>query len=400
MSRRQREILNFILEDVYELLIAFWFFANAMVENTQLETISLVNEALYHAGRVVFILILGITVGRAVRDGSARTVRFYAVLLVGILSALGGAEKWMLELAVLVVGLRGTDRDRILKKNYVMLLAATIIIITLGILGVISGQTVTRENGAVRYSLGFYHPNVLGMRIFQIAAMHLYFRSKERIRPADAVVILLSGVFILRIADSKTATILLLLTGSAALIFAVLESRRAGNAVLAGGVMGGVFKALPFCSALIPVFAVFGFLMLARLPQAADDSSTVWSRVSQSRLYFNYYGLSWHGRALMDKYSAGAPKGMYTLDNGYMYLLLGFGVLAFVLLMAGEICLAFRTYRRGEWVLLIILFLYLLFGMMETSFIRPYCNFFLLLLAEVLWEEIPIKEKKKPGGKS
>ena len=54
MSRRQSEILNFILEDVFYALIAFRVFADVMVENTWLESLKLVNEALYHAGRAAF----------------------------------------------------------------------------------------------------------------------------------------------------------------------------------------------------------------------------------------------------------------------------------------------------------------------------------------------------------
>ena len=77
------------------------------------------------------------------------------------------------------------------------------------------------------------------------------------------------------------------------------------------------------------------------------------------------------------------------------YLLLGFGVLAFSVFVIGELLLVFRAYRSEKWMLLIILILYLLFGMLETSLIRPHCNFFLLLLSEVLWEGSSIKDLNK-----
>jgi hypothetical protein len=86
---------------------------------------------------------------------------------------------------------------------------------------------------------------------------------------------------------------------------------------------------------------------------------------------------------------------MFTLDNGYMYLLLGFGVLAFSVFVIGELLLVFQAYRIEKWMLLIILILYLMFGMMETGLIRPHCNFFLLLLSEVLWEGSSIKDLHK-----
>jgi hypothetical protein len=50
-------------------------------------------------------------------------------------------------------------------------------------------------------------------------------------------------------------------------------------------------------------------------------------------------------------------------------------------------------------MLLIILVLYLLFGMLETSFIRPHCNLFVLLLAEALWPGETGERMKLTGGK-
>lgn len=399
MSRRQREALNFITEDAYEFLIAFWFFASIMVENTWLGTLGAVNEGIYHLGRAAFIAVACLSGARAVRDGSVRKARMYAVLIVGIVSAFSGAELWMLEIAVLSVGLRGMNRERLLKKVTAALILAVVLIMLLGVSGIISGEEVARSDGTLRRSFGFSHPNVLGMRFFEIAAMHLYGRSKKGVRLIDAALVFLAGIFIYLAADSRTSTILILLLGAAAFVFAVQGRERSGNAVLFGGALKVVFQMLPFAALLIPPAAIFGALRLARLPQAGNMTSTVWSRINQSQVYYDYYGLSWHGRAMMDKNSPGAPAGMFTLDNGYMYLLLGFGVFAFSMFLLGEMYLIFKASQDKEWMLLVILVLYLLFGMLETSFIRPHCNLFVLLLAEALWPGENGKGMKLSGGK-
>ena len=394
MSRRQNQFFTFILEDVYGFVIAFWYFANIMVDNTQLDSLPLLNQGIYHTGRVAFILLVCITVARVIRDSSYKRIRLYVVLIIGIISSLSGAHKWMLELAILVIGLRGTDCDKILRSAYTGLVAGCVIIILLGASGVISGNTVTRS-GIVRLSLGFYHPNILGMRFFQIIAMHLYFQSKKGLRFFDAALAILMGLFIHLTANSRTSTFLMFVLGAAAFAFAMNRKKGAANAVLTAGVIKSVLKWMTMTSFLIPLFAIFGSLTLGKLPQAVGNATTLWSRFGQSRLYFDYYGLSWHGRALMNKDSANASYNMFTLDNGYMYLLLGFGVLAFSVFVIGELLLVFRAYRSEKWMLLIILILYLLFGMLETSLIRPHCNFFLLLLSEVLWEGSSIKDLNK-----
>ena len=398
MSRRQNQFFTFILEDVYRFVIAYWYFATIMVDNTQLDSLPLFNQGIYHTGRVAFILLVCITGARVVRDSSYKCIRLYAILFIGIISSLSGANKWMLELAILVIGLRGTDCDKILRSAYTGLIPGCVIIILLGASGIISGNTVTRF-GATRLSLGFYHPNILGMRFFQIIALHLYFQSQKRLRFIDAALAVLMGLFIHLTANSRTSTFLMFVLGAAAFAFAMNRKKGAANAVLTAGVIKSVLKWMTMTSFLIPLFAIFGSLTLGKLPQAVGNATTLWSRFGQSRLYFDYYGLSWHGRALMNKDSANASYNMFTLDNGYMYLLLGFGVLAFSVFIIGELLLVFRTYRSEKWMLLIILMLYLMFGMMETGLIRPHCNFFLLLLSEVLWEGSSIKDLHKKEKK-
>ena len=398
MSRRQNQFFTFILEDVYRFVIAYWYFATIMVDNTQLDSLPLFNQGIYHTGRVAFILLVCITGARVVRDSSYKCIRLYAILFIGIISSLSGANKWMLELAILVIGLRGTDCDKILRSAYTGLISGCVIIILLGASGIISGNTVTRF-GATRLSLGFYHPNILGMRFFQIIALHLYFQSQKRLRFIDAALAVLMGLFIHLTANSRTSTFLMFVLGAAAFAFALNTKKNAANAILTAGVIKSVLEWMTMTSFLIPLFAIFGSLTLGKLPQAVGNATTLWSRFGQSRLYFDYYGLSWHGRALMNKDSANAAYNMFTLDNGYMYLLLGFGVLAFSVFIIGELLLVFRTYRSEKWMLLIILILYLMFGMMETGLIRPHCNFFLLLLSEVLWEGSSIKDLHKKGEK-
>ena len=215
MSRRQNQFITFILEDVYGFVIAFWYFATIMVDNTQLDSLPLFNQGIYHTGRVAFILLVCITGARVVRDSSYKCIRLYAILFIGIISSLSGANRWMLELAILVIGLRGADCEKILRSVYTGLVTGCVIIILLGASGIISGNTVTRS-GTARLSLGFYHPNILGMRFFQIIALHLYFQSQKGLRFIDAALTVLMGLFIHFTANSRTSTFLMFVLGAAA----------------------------------------------------------------------------------------------------------------------------------------------------------------------------------------
>lgn len=78
--------------------------------------------------------------------------------------------------------------------------------------------------------------------------------------------------------------------------------------------------------------------------------------------------------------------GLYTLDNGYMYLLLGFGIvlfLYFIFLHAGTLWWMFER-RRLDYV--IVYGIFFIYGFLETLVIRTGMNFTLFYLFGFIWE--------------
>ena len=386
LKNSQKTYLQNSMEDLAGVMLAVWFFERITIELTTLgESLHFVSVVIFHAGRFCGVLALTLMAALAVRNGTFRLKRTWVVLLVGILSALGGAQTYMLELAVLVIGIRNFDLEKLFRRLFAALLCGTVFIMALGAAGIITAKTIERGDGTIRQAFGFYHPNTLGMRLFQIASMNLLLRTRKKIRFADAAFALLLGLFVLKAAHSRTSSLLLFGIGFLAFGVMALEAetgtrgRHRPLTGLAGFASIGAF--------LIPAAAVFGFLWLG---QYGDDSmfdSTIWSRISQSAAYLREYGISPFGRALY--YREGALRtgmeSLYTLDNGYMYLLLGFGIPAFLLFLTGQIVLVIKTFLERRWMHFVILLLYMAYLMMETTPLRVDCNFLLLMLTEVLY---------------
>ena len=105
--------------------------------------------------------------------------------------------------------------------------------------------------------------------------------------------------------------------------------------------------------------------------------------------YYRYYGFSLWGQTLM--YYKTNPEetkkaGLYTLDNGYMYLLLGLGTilfLYFIFLQAGSMWWFFKR-KRLDYI--IVLGIYFVYGFLETQVIRTSMNFTLFYLFGFMWE--------------
>jgi hypothetical protein len=124
-------------------------------------------------------------------------------------------------------------------------------------------------------------------------------------------------------------------------------------------------------------------------------SGTLGSRASQSALYFERYGITVFGSQL--KINSGttgwsAYTSLYTLDNSYLYLLLGYGLVFFVLYILGEIILFRKCAKSKNFMMMTVLALYAMYGLMETVLIRIDCNFTLIFLTYVLWR--PINKNK------
>ena len=116
---------------------------------------------------------------------------------------------------------------------------------------------------------------------------------------------------------------------------------------------------------------------------------TFGARIAEAVKYYQYYGFSLWGQPLM--YNKSDPKeaekaGLYTLDNGYMYLLLGFGIvlfLYFIFLHAGTLWWMFER-RRLDYV--IVYGIFFIYGFLETLVIRTGMNFTLFYLFGFIWE--------------
>lgn len=245
------------------------------------------------------------------------------------------------------------------------------------------GKTIKSGHLVASYSLGFSHPNTAASKILQLVLLFWLLR-KGRLRLVHYLGIIITMVFVKTVTDCSTVVLLLGLL----LICTVLYNKRGvtqflyrkitvvRNLFLAGylGVLGITTVFVCLCKdgeIFKKLFGTFG------------------ARIAEAVKYYQYYGFSLWGQPLM--YYKSDPKeaekaGLYTLDNGYMYLLLGFGIvlfLYFIFLHAGTLWWIFER-RRLDYV--IVYGIFFIYGFLETLVIRTGMNFTLFYLFGFIWE--------------
>lgn len=273
-------------------------------------------------------------------------------------------------------------------------LVSFIILESLCVAGIVPlGKTIKSGHLVASYSLGFSHPNTAASKILQLVLLFWLLR-KGRLRLVHYLGIIITMVFVKTVTDCSTVVLLLGLL----LICTVLYNKRGVTQFLYRKitVVRNLFLALYFGSTGILV----AFICVFRNENVFKALGTFGSRIIECMQYYQYYGLSLWGQPLM--YYKSDPKeaakaGLYTLDNGYIYLLLGFGIVLFLYFMflhAGTLWWMFER-KRLDYV--IVYGMFFIYGFLETLVIRTGMNFTLFYLFGFIWEYY---DRRKPAENS
>ena len=279
-----------------------------------------------------------------------------------------------------IVAAKRVDFEHIIQVAYKVLLIMMPIIILLCLSGVIDNRVLMR--GSVRrFSLGFSHPNQLGLRIFQLVACYCYVhKNKNGIR--SYIYIFLATIFLIRVPNSQaayitTGTFLFMLL----LYIYLIEQRAIYFELYNKGMLFGTFF-LSFFSVLFSGINVNNYYFLMKLDNWLS------SRFSVCHKVWLMYGVSFFGQRIYvteEERKLVGIKSPLWLDNAYMSILLRYGILIFLIFCMSYLYLIKVTEKQKNHVLVIILFLYALYGTIETGLYMITHNIFLIAFSALLY---------------
>lgn len=105
----------------------------------------------------------------------------------------------------------------------------------------------------------------------------------------------------------------------------------------------------------------------------------------QARLSFSAYYLKNQPITLLGTRMKNVPNFWIIMDNGYVYFMMTFGLVAFGLFCAGYAILIARYSKKGRLPELAMIFSFLLYGIMEQFISNAFMNLSLLFMGEVLF---------------
>ncbi|MCM1234951.1 MAG: hypothetical protein NC489_33045, partial [Ruminococcus flavefaciens] len=194
-------------KNFYMLIFIFWY-STEIIFNTTLDTI--MGIPVNTLGNVINVLIFCALMVQIVVFQSY--TKRELIIIIGItipivIATILSDSRPILSAWMFIVAAKNSDLDKIIHTAYKILLIMVPIVILLCLLGFIDDKILMR--GSVeRISLGFSHPNQLGLRIFQLMVCHCYV-NKNKIGIANYLYIFFAIVFTISVPNSQTTYIAL-----------------------------------------------------------------------------------------------------------------------------------------------------------------------------------------------
>lgn len=343
----------------------------------------------------VLVIVIKILIEQLNTPNYYQMALSFIVCFTGYMSFGNSSLEWLDIAAFLICGARNVDLKKLVKYLFIAELISNLLIIILAALGVIGNITIIKGgHDVVSYAFGFVHPNTLAIRVFEMVMMYIYLKDSS-LNILDFIIIAALSVAVKIVTDCDTYLLVIILVEFLLLCYYVYikYKKDTANRIIKSGF--SLLKWIPVMTTLL--MTVVTVLLGNSSWYLNLFKGNVGYRIRQTFIYFQYYGFSIFGKRIetnIDPAISTKYGDLAILDNAYMFLLLQFGVIAFILFITASIIYAFKVAGMGKYLLLVILIAYALYGCLENAYIMPINNFTILLYSELLWNEKFVNYKK------
>ncbi len=370
-----------VLPNLFSAAFVMWFMAD-IIESANFISAAL-DRGIPAVNGTVFVL-LTVQIVFCQKYSRNQLTAVGTVTIIVAVSTFCSSKLWLASLWMFIAAAKETSFEDTVRRAYRILLLMVPVIILCGMTGIAKDVIIYRD-GIVRHSLGFNHPNTLGMRFFQFSALHLYIR-RNRLQLWDFLLLFAAIIFVYAVPNSQTSYFCM--TALCMGILADLAVKRLG------GFLSGIYQ-----SCLVIFAVLFNILSVMWSIGGVSDSAVLKKldsllsiRFSVCHRAFEIFSLRMFGNASVAQLTSGAylkPDGMERIffDVGYMNLMLRFGIIAYLLFSCSYIAEMLQCRHSSRGILFIILFCYALYGVMEPGIYVLRDNVFLLSFAFLIYTD-------------
>lgn len=365
-------------------VIAVWF-GFEIIFNSTVEYIFVWKKSDVNKFMAVFVLVLIII--QILFLQSYRLAEIFVLLLLSIPVLIGtirSGDNMMMSTWLFVIASKHIDFDKIIQISFVVLVLGIGIVFYLYYTGWIE-ETYIYRGSQLRHSMGFIHPNWLGVRCFQLIIAWCYIRRK-RIGVMDYALIVISAYFVYKVPNCKTAYY------SLAILLILLMGYHISGFVESGKQF--FLSIIIMLSIISNAGSIFlSYINLSKYQFLKIIDRMMSHRFSACHRTWMYYGTTLLGQNI-DLYirKMNVLVRRFYLDTAYVAIFLKYGVIVYGLFSILYIKAMSRYKKSNNGIMVIILGMYAIYGIMEKSFFSMTQNIFLLALANAIYDKNVLKE--------
>lgn len=285
----------------------------------------------------------------------------FSVFLVSYLIA---DDRTLFEAFVYATGAIFVDYNKIIKTMKSTWIWCALTVVALSLVNIIPTNTGFRETGIPRMSLGFVHPNTLGFVCFIIGLL-LLIDSYKKVTRNNIIKLLLLTLVAYFIANSRTSSILLLA------LDIVMIAKVFRNSMITTFLK----KRWMYTLVAISVIGLVGFTLWIATSYSGTIKQMMLNRFLNNRAqngayYMSLYGISLFGRSIPEFVLWSDNFTQLYLDNGYLLMLIKYGVIAATLYIMMILQAAKKAAKNRDAVIIMAIVLVALSLFAEQSALR------------------------------
>lgn len=372
------------IEDIFVFLVAVYLFLEIISNGTGFSKDVLAR--IYSINTIWWNILRIFVLFKIIVQFKKSDYKILILLVLAFLSSYYTSSHWMSEIIWIIAGTKYVDLKKAIRAIFYAELCAFVLVVGMCKLGIVENTIMIEQGGVIRQSMGFNHPNALAAEVFQLEAMYVYLHDR-RMSKVDVVgLIIISGATYVLSRSETVAILSILMAFFAFLLSGIYRAERKKIRRIWAKIYEKIFKRMKYIAIVSPLVATVIILYLSQ----GSGKGTLYSRADQASNYLQYYGISLWGQPLQINNGADnfylQNSQLYTLDNSYLYLLIGFGIIFFLLFVVAQIVLVYRAIKQKEYTIVTILILYMIYGIVETMMIRFSYNFSILFMAGLIWK--------------
>ena len=311
------------------------------------------------------------------------------VTIILILVTIKSKDNLLLKVFILSIAFGDIEFNKFIKLDVIIRIIFMCVVILLYNIGLTENYFMYREDGTMRSSMGFAHPNNFGQYLLVICIDLVLLRFKK-LKFVDYVYVLLSIILINYFSNSRTSQICL---GILFLIMIILRKHI--------NIINFKFMKLLIINSFL-IFTIISILLANNYREnrewAVQLNDLLSNRIAYASQFLEYYDINLLGNDIEMKYTQEARANSeqpWVLDNSYLVVLLRYGLIAYIIIYLIMLTITRDLYKRKEYSIIMLWLVYGINAMFENTLFKIQFNTLLIILASLLYKKIISKREEK-----